>query len=369
MCGIIGVYVVEKERKELVKTLIEIYKNQRERGNDGFGYAIRGRGVFKRERFTDDYSSFMSLILDLKDVVKDMAVIYHHRLPTSTSNGVKFNHPLTNCKENMFLIHNGIIWGYREHYERLKETHKFETEGKVSTWYYSYKSRGKTVFVRYEDGITDSEIITHYLEDYIEEGKLKEGIRKMSKEIDGSYAMAFILSPKVERRRRIYLLRHSNPIWVYQDKKGNTYFSSEKPHGFKNYYELGQGEFGYIDKSGYHKIMIIKELKYEERYEGYGKYESVWEEYNNSRLDDELSEKVATYLGRGEVFRGVNVFHGSKHIILSVHYEIYERNEEFLKYFYHEDYGNIILFPFKKKGFLTFMKKLKALKKQKEVVR
>ena len=242
MCGIIGV-VVKKQRGVLsrVKSILD---NQIIRGSDGGGIALKRGKRITRMRHENP-----------RTVLKDFAkwqgfrdgdlFIFHHRYPTSTPNIAHLNHPLTDEKKRIYLIHNGHITDYEEKFDKLKSKHKFETRHKTK--------EGKII-------ITDSEVLVHILEEELSRNRLKTAFKRLAKRTKGSFAIACFL----KGYNQIFLFKNSfNPIVVFKDKRGNFYFASQFPdnNGFKKIKELEQGELGVLNCEGYHKIEKFKGFK------------------------------------------------------------------------------------------------------------
>ena len=145
MCGIIGCVI--KNPEYIKKDLYLIYENQKRRGQNGFGYAISNSSSFKRFR--------TKVFPEIKDKIEKEnfnegdIFLFHHRLPTSTSNGIKYNHPIMNRDHNIMIIHNGIINDSIKNFP----SYKFETKD---------YSIGK---------ITDSEFLIPTFQNFLNEGQ------------------------------------------------------------------------------------------------------------------------------------------------------------------------------------------------------
>jgi len=162
MCGIVG-YVGERDIKEVILVSLERLEY---RGYDSCGLAIRGEDKL-------EVIKVVGRLPRLKEVLGEKEIegiigIGHTRWathgPVSESNA----HPLTDCAEEIALVHNGIIENYRE----LKE--ELEREGHI------FKSE------------TDSEVIVHLLEKYAKEGDLLSAFQRAAKRLKGTYAILAI---------------------------------------------------------------------------------------------------------------------------------------------------------------------------------
>ena len=143
------------------------------------------------------------------------------------------------------MIHNGHISNYIELFSKLGETHQFET--------LTGDEKGK------ERDITDSEVILHLLDENMGARGVYDAFKPMADAVSGTFAIAVM---GVENGC-IWLFRKGNPIVVFSDPEGNTWFASVLPIG-KDYTlitELGDGELGYISQSGYHQAAVYEDLK------------------------------------------------------------------------------------------------------------
>src|SRR5437660_11244442 len=96
-------------------------------------------------------------------------------------------HPHRDCKGEIVVVHNGIVENYLELKEELeKEGHKFVTQ-------------------------TDTEIVAHLVEKYMDGGPLEDAVRKSVKRLSGNYALV-ILSTKDPRK--IVAARNGPPVLV-----------------------------------------------------------------------------------------------------------------------------------------------------------
>ena len=78
------------------------------------------------------------------------------------------SHPHIDCKKEIAVVHNGIIENYLELKEKLKENHNIISD-------------------------TDTEIIPHLLEDYLNNGySFKESVKNVVKLLKGSFALGII---------------------------------------------------------------------------------------------------------------------------------------------------------------------------------
>jgi hypothetical protein len=260
MCGIIGFKVGNNLRvNKLRKRIRNIYENQKSRGTQGGGVYIQRSSddeiIYNYYRSENPEDALQVLFKDLNDglLKKDDLVLFHHRIPTCTSNKAEFNHPLRTG--SVTVVHNGWISNATE----LSKNYVQE----ITTWEKEkYKNSNYDTF-------TDSELISIILNEELARDEYKvtpESIRNaievLCTKIKGNLAIAFT----VDGDDRIWLFKTTHPIVTYDDKHGNHYFSSEspeknddgKPYGsFINKYVLEAGEYGCIGITGYNRLGLI----------------------------------------------------------------------------------------------------------------
>jgi len=103
-------------------------------------------------------------------------------------------HPHLDCNRDVAVVHNGIIENYQELRSRLESRHKFISD-------------------------TDTEVIPHLIEEYMEGGvSLEEAVFQAAKELKGSYA--FLAISAVEPQK-IVATRKESPLVVGIGERGN----------------------------------------------------------------------------------------------------------------------------------------------------
>lgn len=163
MCGIIG-YVGHQKAKPI---LMEGLKRLEYRGYDSAGLAVLGNKKIKSVRAVGKVAELEKKIAgsDLEGTIG----IAHTRWATHGKPSVANSHPHTDCKNEIFVVHNGIIENYLELKNNLlKKGHKFKSE-------------------------TDTEVIAHLIEDERKKtGDLFEAVQKVLFQLMGAYGIAVI---------------------------------------------------------------------------------------------------------------------------------------------------------------------------------
>jgi len=180
MCGIVG-YTGKRSAGNI---LIEGLKRLEYRGYDSAGIAVHEQEGIACVRS-------VGRIADLENRLSGTAIsgsvgIAHTRWATHGSPSEANAHPHTDCKGNIYLVHNGII----ENCDKLREQLKKEGHTFVSE--------------------TDTEVIVHLVEKYFE-GDLADAVRKALKKLIGTYGVAVICRQCPDT---VVVARNGSPIVV-----------------------------------------------------------------------------------------------------------------------------------------------------------
>lgn len=163
--------------------------------------------------------------------------IAHTRWATHGVPSEKNAHPHSDCHENLWLVHNGII----ENYQKLKKSlqakgHKFKSE-------------------------TDTEVLVHLIEE--EQSKnggvaLEEAVRRALKKVIGTYGLAVISKKEPEK---IVVARQSSPLLIGIGK--DEYLIASDACAVitrtNQVIYLDDGEIGVIESNGVRIINLEKE--------------------------------------------------------------------------------------------------------------
>lgn len=176
MCGIIG---ITQETASFIKSdLLSALKRLEYRGYDSCGFAINN-GVIEKE--IGMIGNFISGTEDIKFTT----AISHTRWATHGKVTRINSHPHFNKEKTIFAVHNGIIENYKEMKKELENSgYEFITE-------------------------TDSELIPHYFDKKIKEGKdINAAIKDFYKDVKGTFAILLMLKGK----DIIYAIKKDSPL-------------------------------------------------------------------------------------------------------------------------------------------------------------
>jgi len=223
MCGIFGCILKEGKAAPIAHAAL---KRLEYRGYDSVGEAtIHNDKLFiKKDKGKIDE---VHAAHDLDDV-PGRIVIGHTRWATHGAPSQTNAHPHTDCKEQIAVVHNGII----ENFWQLKK--ELEDIGHI------FKSK------------TDTEVISHLIEDKIKEGlPLARAVCETVKRLDGSYAIAVV---SVKEPNTIVCVRKESPLVIGLGKDA-VYCASDIP-AF-----LPLANKAVIVEDG--ELVILKEHEYE----------------------------------------------------------------------------------------------------------
>jgi len=164
MCGIIG-YIGEKEAQPI---LLGGLKRLEYRGYDSSGMAIflSGKNNISVRKIPGKVKALENL-LKKKPLFGTLGVS-HTRWATHGAPNQANAHPHMDCKEEIALVHNGIIENYLQlKHALVRRGHKFKSQ-------------------------TDTEVIVHLIEDFYAKLPFEEAVRKTLCKLEGSFAIAVI---------------------------------------------------------------------------------------------------------------------------------------------------------------------------------
>lgn len=187
MCGIFGCI-----SEEVLEKILDGLKRLEYRGYDSVGIAIINNNEIIIRKNKGKLSEFIEN-LDINNIKSNIG-IGHTRWATHGAPSKENAHPHTDCSGRIAIVHNGVLENFLQLREELiRKGHKFSSK-------------------------TDSEIIAHLIEDFINNGlSLKEAIRNTFKILKGSIACAIIST--IEPNKIICYKRES-PLVIGISNKG-----------------------------------------------------------------------------------------------------------------------------------------------------
>ncbi len=232
MCGIIG-YVGKKPATPI---LLEGLHRLEYRGYDSSGMVVLNHQGVNLIKSVGDISSLEERLEGRR--LEGSCGIAHTRWATHGAPSEVNTHPHMDCKDEIYLVHNGIIENYRELKENLiKEGHRFRSE-------------------------TDTEVLAHLIERYYN-GNLEEATRQALFRVRGTYGLAVI-----SRREpnKIVAARHGSPLLIGVGENENL-IASDAAAVMRYTHEviyLEEGEIATLGLCGIEITNIERELIHRE---------------------------------------------------------------------------------------------------------
>ena len=218
MCGIFG-YIGDKQ---IVPLLINGLKKLEYRGYDSAGICVLGNNslnIIKKEGKVFD----LEQELYPKKITGNLGIA-HTRWATHGKPNEKNAHPHLDCKNEIAIIHNGII----ENYHLLKKLLEKESHKIISD--------------------TDSEIISHLIEKFYQ-GNLEEAVVKALSFVEGAFGLAAIH----KNEEKIVVAKKGSPLVIGIGE--NEMFISSDTTGIlehtKKVIYLNDNEVAVISKNNY----------------------------------------------------------------------------------------------------------------------
>jgi glucosamine--fructose-6-phosphate aminotransferase (isomerizing) len=223
MCGIIG-YVGEKNAQTI---LLNGLKRLEYRGYDSSGMSvIHPLKNFPSIRKAPGKISVLEKILKRKPLTGCVGIA-HTRWATHGEPNQPNAHPHADCKNEIVVVHNGIIENYETlKIQLIKEGHSFRSS-------------------------TDTEVIVHLIEKFYKDGTpLEEAVRKTVKLLIGSFAIGVIAK---KEPNKVVGVRFGSPLIVGVGNKEN-FLASDVPAVLEHTNEvifLEENELAILTKDNY----------------------------------------------------------------------------------------------------------------------
>ena len=195
MCGIVGVV----SNKNISEKLFNGLANLEYRGYDSVGMCFLNGNKFTIKKGVGKLEEVHKRVNFLN--LKGNIGLGHCRWSTHGGVTEKNAHPHVDCKNQISLVHNGIIENYSELKDELaKKGHKFYSQ-------------------------TDTEVIAHLIEDNLKDSRIEDSVRIALKKIEGSYALGILFAKNPEK---LIAARNESPLIIGIGKNEN-FIASDVP--------------------------------------------------------------------------------------------------------------------------------------------
>jgi glutamine---fructose-6-phosphate transaminase (isomerizing) len=229
MCGIVGGVGKIDFRSYLIKGL----KSLDYRGYDSAGLAYVKEGQIHLYKTVGRVEKLDEITPQFTDA---SAGIAHTRWATHGVPSDVNAHPQFSMKQNVFLVHNGVI----ENFKTLKN--RLQVKG------YVFASE------------TDTEVIADLIEDYyLSSNDPLIAIRKAIKDLEGSFACAILIKDHDE----LYFMKRSSPILIGVGEGANFLASDAVPmvHYTSKFIDVDDDDYGFMTADEYHLYKDGKEIE------------------------------------------------------------------------------------------------------------
>ncbi len=230
LCGIIG---LTKKSEDSVKDVLRGLAMLEYRGYDSVGIAVitnDGRLIVRKG--AGDLASVRKR-LGL-DELRGRTAIGHTRWATHGAPTDNNAHPHTDCKNEIAVVHNGVIRNYASLRSYLERNHELRSE-------------------------TDTELIAHLIEEELRNGKnFIKALAETLKKLEGSYALAIIYK---KEPNRLYFAKMKSPLILGVFDEGSA-VASDIPALLgitRKLIMLEDGEFGYVEPGGISIYKLVPE--------------------------------------------------------------------------------------------------------------
>jgi glucosamine--fructose-6-phosphate aminotransferase (isomerizing) len=220
VCGIVG-YIGPKK---VVPLILDGLRRLEYRGYDSAGVAVVNAGGKLELRRAPGKLRNLEEAIRLSPI-DGLYGVGHTRWATHGRPTEENAHPHRDCTGRIVVVHNGIVENYIElKHELEKEGHKFVTE-------------------------TDTEIVAHLVEKYMDGGPLEEAVRKTVKRLHGVYALAML---STQDPNKIVAARLGPPVVVGLGNK-EFFVASDIPailFHTRDMFFLGDGDIAVLTPEG-----------------------------------------------------------------------------------------------------------------------
>lgn len=234
MCGIIG-YIGQKNA---VPIIIDGLRKMEYRGYDSAGLAFIGKKDVVNRKSVGRIANLESL---LDGSEKSKCAIGHTRWATHGGVTTENAHPHSDCGDDIFVAHNGIIENFNQlKSELISKGHKFKSE-------------------------TDTEVLPHLIEEIKKQYpknslSLEESVRLAFRNLKGTYGMVVIDKNHPDE---IVAIRHFSPLIIGIMKNGTMVASDASAivRHTRDVIHLDDGDMAVIRADGYEISGIDRSIK------------------------------------------------------------------------------------------------------------
>ncbi|MDX2433642.1 MAG: glutamine--fructose-6-phosphate transaminase (isomerizing) [Desulfobacterales bacterium] len=196
MCGIVGYIGTRK----VVPILMEGLKRLEYRGYDSAGVVYFHDNKLIKHRAQGKLGNLGKITEEVLGVESHVG-LGHTRWATHGAPTTENAHPHGDCKDNLVVVHNGIIENYQTLRTDLKKRgHIFRSE-------------------------TDTEVLAHLIEDHLDKD-LVAAVRKALKKVKGSYAVGVLWKGQPDI---IVAARNHSPLVIGIGNGDGTFLASDVP--------------------------------------------------------------------------------------------------------------------------------------------
>ena len=196
MCGIVGYIGTRK----VIPILLDGLKRLEYRGYDSAGLVYLQDGRLAKYRAQGKLANLEKIVEGVLGVESHVG-LGHTRWATHGAPTTENAHPHGDCKDDLVVVHNGIIENYQTLRAELKKKgHIFRSE-------------------------TDTEVLAHLIEEYLDKD-LVQAVRKALKRVKGSFAVGVLWRGRPDT---IVAARNHSPLVLGISNSEGTLLASDVP--------------------------------------------------------------------------------------------------------------------------------------------
>ena len=226
MCGIVG-YIGDRTALPL---LVQGLRRLEYRGYDSAGLTVQNNGHLETMKAVGKIAE-LEKVLSKNGGADSTIGIAHTRWATHGAPNEVNAHPHVDCKDEIAVVHNGIIENAPALRKKLEALgHKFRSE-------------------------TDTEVVAHLIEEAFK-GNLEEAVRAALLQVEGAYGLAIMSS---KDPGKIVVARNGSPLLLGIGQEGEYYVASDVAAILAETNQvvyLDDGEVAVMSKDGYQTFAL-----------------------------------------------------------------------------------------------------------------